>query len=305
MEKKVVITGVNGFVGHHLAHELVNSGARVVGVGREPALSEELDGVVSEYFSANLIEEWPAIDSPDSIIHLAGFAAVGPSFDAPQTYINGNSSMVTNMCEHYIAQDKKPRVVVVSSGAIYDSNQPMPIAESGVIGFNSPYAVSKILTENQCQYYRSRGLDCVVLRPFNHIGPGQLDGFILPDLYKQLSETKDNTVHVGNLETRRDYTDVRDIVRAYGKIALAPALQHNLYNVCSGQSLAGTEILETLKKELGKEDVITEVDPAKIRPNDIMNIVGDSSRLQQELDWKPEYPITRTIRDFAESKKTA
>ena len=303
MEKRrVVITGVSGFVGYHLASELKSNDVSVVGVGYEEEAPAHLNDVVDEYISADLTQDWPGIEPVDSIIHLAGFAAVGPSFDSPQKYIDGNSSMVTHMCEYYLQQDKKPRVVIISSGAIYDSNQPMPISEAGRVGFNSPYAVSKILTENQAEYYRGRGLECVVLRPFNHIGPGQAEGFILPDLYKQLSENSDGKILVGNLETRRDYTDVRDIVRAYGKVALAPTLKHSLYNVCSGKSLSGMEILDTLKTCLKKEDVAIEVDQSKIRPNDIMEIIGDSSRLQEELDWHPNISIDQTIQDFVDSK---
>lgn len=303
MEKKVVITGINGFVGHHLARELASNGVSVAGVSYEDQLSESLKDTVTEYFPADLVNKWPETGEADSIIHLAGFAAVGPSFDSPQKYIDGNSAMVTNLCEYYLQQDKKPRIVVISSGAIYESTQPMPISESGAIGLDSPYAVSKVLTENQCTYYRKRGLDCVVLRPFNHIGPGQAEGFILPDLYKQLSENTTGTIQVGNLETRRDYTDVRDIVRAYGKIALAPSLEHEVYNVCSGKTLSGIEILNALKSNLYKEDIVVEVDSSKIRPTDAQEIMGDSSRLQKELDWMPEIPIDQTVVDFVASKE--
>jgi len=191
MEKtRIAISGINGFVGHHLAQELVSNGISVIGIGHDKLLSPSLEGIVDEYYSADLIENWPAINNIQGVIHLAGLAAVGPSFDAPQRYINGNSSMVTNLCEYYMAQSNKPRIVIVSSGAIYDSNQPMPINEDGSLGFSSPYAVSKVLTENQAIYYRTRGLDCVVARPFNHIGPGQATGFILPDFYGRLSCTR-------------------------------------------------------------------------------------------------------------------
>lgn len=302
MDKKIVITGINGFVGHHLTNELASNNVSVVGIGYEGKLSKALENVVDSYVSADLTKEWPDIGSVDGIIHLAGFAAVGPSFDSPQKYIDGNSSMVTNMCEYYVSRNENPRTVVISSGAIYEADQPMPIDEKGAIGLNSPYAVSKVLTENQAEYYTKRGLDCVVLRPFNHIGPGQAEGFILPDLYKQINDSEDGVIHVGNLETKRDYTDVRDIVRAYTKIALASSLDHNLYNVCSGKSLSGLEILQILKKYMGREDIVTKVDQTKIRPNDTMEITGDSMRLQSELNWRPEIDIDQTIADFVSSR---
>jgi len=103
---------------------------------------------------------------------------------------------------------------------------------------------------------------------------------------------------VGNINTKRDYTDVRDIVNAYAKLALAPTLSHTLYNVCSGKSIAGSEILDMLKSSMNKEDVQCEVDPALVRPTDIMDIYGDSSRLRTELNWQPTHAIDQTVKDF-------
>lgn len=306
MEKtRIAVSGINGFVGHHLARELVNNNISVVGIGHDANLSPSLEGLVDEYHSANLIESWPAVENVQGVIHLAGLAAVGPSFDDPQRYINGNSAMVTNLCEYFVKQSEKPRVIIVSSGAIYDSKQPMPINEDGQLGFSSPYAVSKVLTENQATYYRNRGLDCIVARPFNHIGPGQDKGFILPDFYSRLSSLSEDekVIIVGNIETRRDYTDVRDIVRAYGKIALAPMLQHATYNICSGESLSGADIFNELKHAMNLTDVSYEIDQSLVRPSDISEIVGDSSRLQEELDWAPKHNIQQTIIDFVNSKQ--
>ena len=302
---RVVISGINGFVGHHLARELYKSDVSVIGVSQDAAISDSLKDCVDEYYQAELTEAWPEIKNVKAVIHLAGLAAVGPSFDNPQLYINANSSMVTHLCEYYIKQDDKPRVVIVSSGAIYSSEQPMPINETSSIGLSSPYAVSKVLNENQATYYRSRGLDCVVVRPFNHIGPGQNVGFILPDFYERLSQLKDseNTIQTGNIETRRDYTDVRDIVRAYRKIALTPTLQHNLYNVCSGKSLSGADIFNKLKEALKLENVGYKIDQSLIRPTDVMNIVGDASLLNDDLEWHPEISIDQTIEDFVKSKQ--
>lgn len=302
MQKRIVITGVNGFVGHHLAAQFAQQGHYVVGIARDKDVALELKNVVKEYHAADLTTEWPNIEDVDAIVHLAGLAAVGPSFDDPQRYINANSSMLTHMCEYYLKQTKKPRIISVSSGAVYDSEQPMPITELSSIGFSSPYAVSKVLTEHQCDYYRRRGLDCIIARPFNHIGPGQGLGFILPDFYKRLSEADDNaTIKVGNINTKRDYTDVRDIVEAYTRLALAPTLQHTVYNVCSGKSLSGKEILDLLKQTVNKPKVSFEIDPSLVRPTDIMDIYGDSSRLRNELQWQPNYSIEQTVKDFVTS----
>lgn len=297
-KERVVISGVNGFVGHHLARELVSRGVSVIGIGSDPEVASEINDLVDEYYSQDLIQAWPDTGEVSAVIHLAGLAAVGPSFDSPQLYINANSAMVTNLCEYYIGHESKPRIILVSSGAIYSPDQPMPITENSAIGLSSPYAISKVLNENQAAYYKGRGLDCITVRPFNHIGPGQAPGFILPDFYKRISETNENTIRVGNVTTKRDYTDVRDIVKAYSTLALAPMLQYETYNICSGQSLAGSEILDKLKNAMNRPDITFEIDPALVRPTDIQEIVGDSSRLQSELGWTPEIAIDQTVQDF-------
>lgn len=296
MEKRIAVTGVNGFVGQHLTKELQSAGCEVIGIGREDSCD-----FVDTYYVCDLAMKWPeGVGNVDAVIHLAGLAAVGPSFDDPQTYINLNSAMVTHMAEFYLKQDRKPRLVIVSSGSIYDPTQPLPITEDGKIGLSSPYSVSKVLVENQAEYYRNRGLDCVIVRPFNHIGPGQLPGFIVPDLFEKISQSQQNAaISVGNLETKRDYTDVRDIVRAYRELALADTLDSTIYNVCSGKSYSGLEIFNLIKNAMNRSDVTYRVDPSLVRPTDIPEIVGDSSRLQSELDWKPAITIEQTIDDIA------
>jgi len=301
MNKRVVISGVNGFVGHHLIRELKVSGYSVVGIGTEERATTQIASSLEAYYSQDLVEAWPDTEDVVGVIHLAGLAAVGPSFDKPQTYINKNSAMVTNMCEHYISQkNKMPRILIVSSGAVYDSGQTMPLSESSSIGFNSPYSVSKILNENQAKYYRGRGLDIVAARPFNHIGPGQGEGFLLPDLYRQIMVAKENgePVITGDLSTKRDYTDVRDIARAYRMIISADNLEHDTYNVCSIRSMAGNKILEKIMELTKSGDLNISTDPSKIRPNDIKDIVGDSSRIQNELGWNPQISLDQTIKDF-------
>lgn len=297
--KRIVVTGINGFVGKHLALELHNSGHTVIGLGRESAPSSELDNFIDDYLCVDLTKGWPESLVADAVIHLAGLAAVGPSFEEPQMYIDVNSTMITHMAEHYLKQSKKPRLVVISSGAIYSPNQPMPLTESAAVGFSSPYAVSKVLVENQCAYYQNRGLDCVVVRPFNHIGPGQLEGFLVPDVINQIREG--NGIQVGNITTRRDYTDVRDVARAYRMLATAEELNHSIYNVCSGASKSGEEIVKILKKLSGNPDVVVSVDKAKVRPTDAPEIYGSPTLLTQDTGWIPTIPLEQTLADCLES----
>jgi GDP-4-dehydro-6-deoxy-D-mannose reductase len=303
MEKKrIVISGINGFVGQHLARELHKNNIVVIGIGHDTHVASAISDIVDTYHSQDLVSAWPDTGDVDGVIHLAGLAAVGPSFDDPQLYINTNSAMVTNMGQYYLNQKFHPRLLIISSGAIYSPDQTMPINETANIGLSSPYAVSKVLTENQATYYSHRGLECVVARPFNHIGPGQAKGFILPDFYDRLAETSEGVIKVGNINTKRDYTDVRDIVRAYVALILAPELQHSVYNVCSGKSVAGSEILNKLKHIMHKDSIMFEIDQTLVRPTDIQEISGDSSRLRSELGWAPDYTIDQTIGDFVTAK---
>jgi len=298
--QKVVITGVNGFVGKHLVRELKDHHIEVVGVDRAETVDSSIADLLSDYVVADLAAGWPKIEGVTAVIHLAGLAAVGPSFDNPQDYININSAIFTNMAEHFLESGDEPRLVVVSSGAIYDPNQPMPLSENSTVGYTSPYAVSKVLVENQCAYYRNRDLDCIVARPFNHIGPGQKGGFLLPDLYEQLKEIAGSGEHlkVGNLSTKRDYTDVRDVARAYRLLATNENLANNTYNICSGKSMAGDEILKIVQEMTDTKDVRVEVDQTRARPNDPLDIVGDNSRLKYDTGWQPEIDIKKTVSDF-------
>ncbi|HRJ06822.1 MAG TPA: NAD-dependent epimerase/dehydratase family protein [Candidatus Saccharibacteria bacterium] len=301
----IAITGVNGFVGKHLAREVISQGHHVLGVGQEPAADEAISGSLTEYISCDLTQSWPDFQNDvDAVIHLAGLAAIGPSFERPQDYINLNSAMVTHLCEYYVSADKKPRIVLISSGAIYDPNQPMPISEAGEIRYDSPYAVSKVLNESQARYYNGRGLEVVVMRPFNHIGPGQLPGFLVPDLAEKLRSrsSENDPIQVGNLQTRRDYTDVRDVARAYVMVASSSERpRHPVYNVSSGKSVAGEAVLAAVARAMNIDTPKVEVDQSLIRPNDIPDIRGDNSRLSSEFGWQPSYDFQQTIDDFVAS----
>lgn len=299
--QKIVITGVNGFVGKHLTRELKSAGHTVIGLDRSDAPHEEIAALIDDYRAADLAAGWPELPDVDAILHLAGLAAVGPSFENPQGYININSAIVTNMCEYYLKQAKKPRIVTISSGAIYDPTAPLPITESSPIAYTSPYTVSKVLLENQAAYYSSRGIECIVMRPFNHVGPGQLPGFLVPDLAEKIRSraSASDPIEVGNLDTKRDYTDVRDVVKAYRLVATKEGrLDHPIYNVCSGVSHSGHEVLAAIVSAMQIETPETVVDEKLLRPNDIMDIRGDNSRLLNEFGWQLTYTFEQTISDF-------
>lgn len=295
----MVITGINGFVGKHLARELASNDISVIGIGREKTIDPEIADLVDEYIYQDIAASWPDINSPiDSIINLAGLASVASSFSQPQDYISVNSSILTNICEYYLKQDKKPRIISIISSAIYNPNQAMPLTEESEIGLNSPYAVSKVLNEKQLAYYRGRGLECIAVRPFNHIGPGQLTGFLIPDLIDKLKNIDEtNTIEVGNLSTKRDYSDVRDVVRAYRLLATTESLNHTVYNVCSGRSYSGQEILTKLQDLMDKKDVAIIVDKSKIRPNDPADVYGSAIKINEDTGWEPTISLDQTIED--------
>ncbi len=297
--KTIVITGINGFVGKHLTRDLVHHGHTVIGVGREEIVDLEIGSLLQNYIYQDIAESWPETRAPvDAVINLAGLAAVGPSFDQPQLYIDINSKIVTNMCEYYLKKGQKPRIILVSSGAIYSPRQALPLTEESALGITSPYTVSKVLNETQAEYYRSRGLDIIIARPFNHIGPGQLGGFLVPDLIEKLRSIDDsNVIKVGNLKTKRDYTDVRDVARAYRLLATTSKLNHVIYNVCSGESHSGEEILEQLQKTMDIKDISIEIDESKIRPNDSPDIFGSHNKLTKDTAWEPRVTLLQTFKD--------
>lgn len=307
--ESIVVTGVNGFVGEHLARHLKGLDFSVIGIGREDEVNKRVSPYIDTYYCVDMFnrEEFAGADmkSARAVIHLAGLASVADSFKNPDLYRTGNAQITDNLLSTLQEQAFSGRVVLISTGALYDPNQELPLSESSQLINNSPYADGKIRAEEVIRTYVANGLDAVIVRPFNHIGPGQGQGFLVPDLYQQLLEAKDqnkDTISTGNIDTRRDYTDVRDIVRAYTLLALADSLSYGLYNVASGKSLSGREILESIQREMRLTHIEPVVDESRIRPGDPLELVGDASRLSAELGWSPELSIDDTIRDFINDK---
>jgi GDP-4-dehydro-6-deoxy-D-mannose reductase len=208
-------------------------------------------------------------------------------------YINTNIGIQVNLFQAAIAQNVTPRFLIISSGSLYDPKAPLPISESSPINPSSPYAVSKLGQEQMAQYYSQRGFECIVARPFNHIGPGQGPGFIVPDLAQQI--VTGETVKVGNLDSERDYTDVRDIARAY-RLLLENGKAGETYNVCSGKSVSGHQILDGLQKAAGSSAAV-EQDPSRMRPADNPVIYGSHDKLTADTGWQPEIKLETTLAD--------
>jgi GDP-4-dehydro-6-deoxy-D-mannose reductase len=302
MTRTLVVTGANGFVGSHVVALAAQRGLSVWAVGREAKPSSAVAAHADRYFSADLAEHWPVDGNAEAIVHLAGLAAVGPSFAHPQRYIEINSRIMTNLAETVLASGARPRLIVVSSGAVYAPTPSGTVDERSTTFASSPYVVAKLLVEQQCRYYAGRGLDVVAARPFNHIGPGQSRGFIVPDLTAAVrAATDDEPVRVGNLAARRDYTDVRDVAAAYLTLATAAVHAHDLYNISTGVSQSGEDLLQVIGETLNRNDFRVEIDPARMRPNDPPRIAGDSSRLRDEFGWAPTITWEDSVREYIAS----
>jgi len=293
---KIVVTGSNGFVGQHLVKELSDNGYAVIGVGGAQG-SKEKSPYVESYLELDLTkpEEAAQIDFTDvtGVVHLAGLAAVGPSFDKPMEYIDVNIGIEVNLFETALKQKATPRFLVISSATLYDPSAEQSLTEESPLLPNSPYAVSKIGQEQMAHYYETRGFETVIARPFNHIGPGQGPGFIVPDLAQQI--VAGGKVLVGNLDAKRDYTDVRDIVRAY-RLLLEKGRPGEVYNICSGSPLSGHDILDGLCVAAEVKPEIKQ-DPDKIRPSDSPLISGSHDKISKDTDWQPEIPLEITLKD--------
>jgi GDP-4-dehydro-6-deoxy-D-mannose reductase len=290
----VLITGADGFVGKHLYSELTENGYDVVRVAGPRSKTSELAlDLTSDDDLRGL-----SFNGVDGVIHLAGLAAVRPSFDEPMHYIKTNIGIEVNLFETALKQSATPRFLIVSTGALYDPSSSLPLTETSPALPSSPYAVSKIGQEEMALYYEKRGFEVIIARPFNHIGPGQNEGFIVPDLTKQVIECEKGErteIQVGNLEAQRDYTDVRDIARAY-RLLLEKGRASEIYNVCSGKPVSGHEILGGIIKAAGGNPP-TKQDLARMRPADNPIIYGNHEKLTQATGWKPEIPIEKTLAD--------
>jgi GDP-4-dehydro-6-deoxy-D-mannose reductase len=294
----IAVTGATGFVGQVLVENLATAGYRVIGISDPEEPPARITQWLEEYYPFDLTRGWPKVGPINGLVHLAGLAAVGPSFDNPQEYINTNSSMVTHIFESALKGEWRGRAIVVSSGAVYDnSRESRGLTEGSPLLATSPYVVSKLLVERQTEYYMQRGVDAVVVRPFNHVGPGQSPNFIVPDLVAKVKEWEPGTVlPVGNLDSARDYTDVRDIAWAYRLLLEQPEPRHTTYNVCTGIARSGWQMLEAVCAALSKPIPPTEV--TVDRAIDPSANIGNAQRLCAETGWRPGIQLQSSVEDY-------
>lgn len=299
---RVIVTGANGFVGNHLVPELSSHGYEIIGVGG-PIAKSATPRNVAQYIECDLTDpdQVGNIDfsDVDGVVHLAGLAIVSQSYDNPLEFVTKNIGMQVNLFEEAIKQSCKPKFLIISSGTLYDPKAALPLDEQSPALPSSPYAVSKLGQEQMAWYYSMRGFEVVVARPFNHIGPGQSLGLMVTDFVKQVIDIEHGAADkllVGNLEAKRDFTDVRDIVRAY-RLILEKGRTGETYNICSGTSRSGQEVLELILEKAGSNATV-EQDPARMRPSDTPDIYGSHEKLTADTGWQPEIPLETTIADI-------
>ncbi len=292
MAMRALVTGSRGFVGTHLVAHLNACADDVIEVDRvigSPPIEDA--GAVSE-----LIAE----AKPDAVYHLAGQSDVAASWDDPigtfQTNANGTLHVVRACIDSGVE-----RLLSVTSSDIYGMVEPdeLPITEHAPLRPVNPYAASKAAAEMVCiQGFLGHGLGVIRARAFNHLGPGQSDRFLAPALAARIvgnEQTGSTEVPVGNLSARRDFTDVRDVVRAY-RLLVIDGIPGEAYNVCSGRDVAVSDIAETLLS-LAKIPMTLEQDERLFRPVDLPVQRGDNAKLQQATGWTPEIALADTLAD--------
>jgi GDP-4-dehydro-6-deoxy-D-mannose reductase len=289
-----LITGGRGFVGTWLADHLRDVGDDVTVIDHEVEITDPQALLVAVSDAA-----------PDAIYHLAALTHVGRSWDEPLRVLEVNVIGTAAVLAAARQCGTEPRVLVTSSaevyGAVTDPSQ-LPLREDSPTAPLTPYAASKLAAESVvAQTVLGHGQQVIVVRPFNHIGPGQSPNFAVPALAKRIVEADRrgaSTIPVGNLSARRDFTDVRDVVRAY-RLLIESGRTGEVYNVCSGRDVGIGEIADTLLSSVGTT-LAFETDSALVRPVEVPVLRGDPGRLVEATGWKPEIPLDQTLDDVLE-----
>jgi GDP-4-dehydro-6-deoxy-D-mannose reductase len=308
---RVLITGVTGFVGGHLAEHLLARGdLEVFGTHRwrsrmdnvEP-LRGRLELVECDLRDAAATRRMLAAVRPDRVFHLAAQSYVPTSWAAPSETLTGNVLCQLNLFEAARELGLAARFQIAGSSEEYGFVKPdeVPIREENPLRPLSPYAVSKVAQDLLAyQYWKSYGLHAVRTRGFNHTGPRRGEVFVTSNFAKQIAEIekglREPVVRVGNLEARRDFTDVRDMVRAYW-LALESGEPGEVYNICSGRAYTIRQLLDIL---LGLAHARVEVrqDPTRLRPSDVEILIGDGTKFARATGWSPTIPFETTLEDL-------
>ena len=310
---RVLITGFTGFVGSHLADYLVARGdAEVFGVHRWRSRLENIEHlgdrvrrVECDVRDAAAVRRVLRDVRPDRIFHLAAQSYVPTSWLTPAETLGGNVLGQVNLFEAIRDLGLTPQVHIAGSSEEYGLVLPheVPIREESPLRPLSPYAVSKVAQDLLAyQYWKSYRLHVVRTRGFNHTGPRRGEVFVSSNFARQVAEIekghREPVVQVGNLDSIRDFTDVRDMVRAYW-LALERGEPGEVYNICSGRGYSARQVLDILL-DLANVKVEVREDPVRMRPSDVPLLVGDGSKFRSVTGWEPTIPFEVTLKDLLE-----
>ncbi|MFC1917410.1 GDP-mannose 4,6-dehydratase [Chloroflexota bacterium] len=304
-----LITGINGFVGSHLAGYLLEKGLRVCGMVRRNSSLEDIQGIAGRLYllaadltSARGVQEVVIRTKPDYIFHLASASSVFQSWQKPAVVMKTNVIGTVNLFEAVRKAGIQPVIQVAGSSEEYGMIYPdeLPVKESNALRPLSPYAVSKVTQDKlSYQYFRSYGLKTVVTRAFNTTGPGRPPLYVTSNFARQVAEIEKGrkpVIQVGNLKAQRDFSDVRDVVRAYW-LAGQHGEPGEVYNICSEKARTIQEVLDLLVSLSGRNIKIRQ-NPARMRPADIEVIRGDATKFRNRTGWQPEIPFVETMSDL-------
>jgi GDP-4-dehydro-6-deoxy-D-mannose reductase len=293
---RVLITGASGFAGGWLTRACREAGDEVVAVSRHAGTEVDLTDAGA---TARLVAEV----TPDVVYHLAALSHVGKSWEDPAATLAGNVGGAVNVLEAVRHHAPAARVVWTSSCEVYGTVAALPVTEAAPLAPINPYAVSKAAGDMLAGVYAdAHGLSIVRARPFNHAGPGQLPIFIISSLAKQAAAARvagERVLRIvtGNPTTRRDYTDVRDVVAAYRLLAADAEIAPGPYNVCTGASVSAAELVALVAELIAPIEVEHIVDPARIRAHEVMDHRGSAARLHEVTGWAPVIPLRQTVAD--------
>ena len=308
--KKALITGITGFAGSHLAEVLIKEGLEVYGTTRPRSKTDNIDQIKSKLNLCDAdIGDSHSLSSimikikPDYIFHLAAQSFVQTSWASPATTMEINVLGSVHLFEAIKRAEIDPVVQIACSSEEYGLVFPneLPVKEENPLRPQSPYAVSKVAMDYLgYQYFQSYKMKIIRTRGFNHTGPRRGEVFVTSNFAKQIAEIekgkKEPVVEVGNLEAQRDWTDVRDMVRAY-YLAVKKGVPGEVYNICSEKTVKVGDMLDMLLK-MSKVKIKIKQDPARLRPSDVPVLLGDCTKFRKITGWKPEIPFEKTMEDL-------
>jgi len=309
--ERVLITGITGFVGSHLSEFLLDKNVEIYGIERWRSKTENIDHIKdklklikADVRDAHSIENVIKKVEPNYIFHLAAQSFVPMSWNAPIETLETNIIGTVNLLEGVRKSEIDPKIHIAGSSEEYGMVYPneLPIKETNPLRPLSPYGVSKVAQDRLgYQYHKSYGLKIVITRAFNHTGPRRGEAFVTSNFSKQIAEIekgiKKPEISVGNLEAKRDFTDVRDIVKGYW-LAINKCEYGEVYNLCSGKARSIKDVLDLLISLSKVKKIKIVQDPSRMRPSDVPILQGDFTKFHERTGWKPEIPFEKTMKDL-------